>query len=119
MDKKSGRVMMPPPQIYHDNLAQGAVDDAEEEEGIANFTRVYPQPLGGGAAGQDAPGSKKVRQKKWAHDTFMQCKECMANAGCNIYLCNDTKNGVVVSCHIAYHNHNHNKTFLPDKCVLG
>ena len=54
---------MPPPQIYHDNLAQGAVDDAEEEEGIANFTRVYPQPLGGGAAGQDAPGSKKVRQK--------------------------------------------------------
>ena len=49
----------------------------------------------------------------------MRCEECTANVGCNIYLCNDTKNGVVVSFHDAYHKCNHNKTFLSDKCVIG
>ena len=49
----------------------------------------------------------------------MRCEECTANAGCNIYLCNDTKSGEVVSCHVVYHKHNHNKVFLSDKRVIG
>jgi hypothetical protein len=59
---------------------------------------------------------------KRAYNTLMQCKECTANAGCNIYLCNDTKNGEVVSCHcchVMYHKRNHNKAFLSDKRVIG
>ena len=43
----------------------------------------------------------------------------MAYAGCNLYLCNDTKSGEVVSCHAAYHKRNHNKVFLSDKRVIG
>jgi len=66
------------------------------------------------------PGIEKSKAKrKRAYDTFMRCEECTANAGCNIYLCNDTKNGMVVSCHVAYHKRNHNKTFLSDKRVGG
>ena len=66
------------------------------------------------------PGINKSKAKrKRAYDTFMRCEECTANAGCNIYLCNDTKNGKVVSCHVAYHKRNHNRTFLLVKRVGG
>ncbi len=49
---------------------------------------------------------------------FMRCKECMANAGCNIYLYKDTKGGEVVSCHATYHKRNHITAFLLDKRVI-
>jgi hypothetical protein len=66
------------------------------------------------------PGIEKSKGiPKHAYNTFMRCKECTANAGCNIYLCNDTKNGEVVSCHVMYHKRNHNKAFLSDKRVIG
>ena len=66
------------------------------------------------------PGIEKSKGiRKRAYDTFMRCEECMAYAGCNLYLCNDTKSGEVVSCHAAYHKRNHNKVFLSDKRVIG
>jgi hypothetical protein len=64
-------------------------------------------------------GIKKSKGiQKRAYDMFMRCKECMANAGCNIYLYKDTKGGEVVSCHATYHKRNHITAFLLDKRVI-
>ena len=62
------------------------------------------------------PGWKKSKAKvKRPYITFMHCEECSATMGCNIFLCNDTKNGVAVCCHVAYHKRHHNKVFLSDE----
>jgi hypothetical protein len=61
---------------------------------------------------QKCPGLTKGNTKrKRSYDTFMRCKECSVTAGMNIFLCNDTKNGVPVCCHVAYHKRHHNVAF--------
>ena len=55
------------------------------------------------------PGMTNSKAKqKCNYDTYMRCKECSAKTGCNIFLCNHIKNGVPVSCHVAYHKRHHN-----------
>ncbi len=58
--------------------------------------------------------AKSKAKRKRSYDTFMRCEECSATTGCNIFLCNDTKNSVPVCCHIAYHKRHHNIVFPSD-----
>ena len=109
-NERKSEVMMPPPQIYHSDCAQGGVDKAKEEA-----TRVGRLPLGGDAAGQDALGLKKVREKMCLQHVHAMHGVHGKSRMCNIYLCINTKNGVMVCCHVAYHKRNHMKAFLSDK----
>ena len=54
--------------------------------------------------------NSKAKRKR-SSDTFYRCEECSATTGCNIFLCNESKKGVPVCCHIAYHKQHHNKAF--------
>ena len=58
--------------------------------------------------------NSKAKRKR-NYETFMHCEECSVKTGCNIFLCNQTKNGVPVSCHVAYHKRNHNAAFPSDE----
>ena len=51
-------------------------------------------------AASKANGNKRVRSNR----TAMRCEECSA-------VCNDVKGGVLVMCHMAYHNKHHNKQY--------
>jgi len=62
------------------------------------------------------PGLMKGESKrKRSYNTFMRCEECSATSGLNIFLCLDTKNGVPVCCHVAYHKRHHNAAFQSEK----
>ena len=45
------------------------------------------------------------------YKTFMRCEECSAEIGKEIYLCNNTKSGEPVLCHIAHHSRYHNRNY--------
>ena len=50
-------------------------------------------------------------KRKRGYDTWMRCEECSAQFGKDVYLCNNTKSGKPVLCHVAYHNKYHNKQY--------
>jgi hypothetical protein len=53
----------------------------------------------------------KSDAKKRSKLINMQCEQCSAEKGKQIYLCNDLKNGKTNNCHIAYHHKYHTKKY--------
>ena len=70
----------------------------------------------GRCAWEGCVGKKKSKAKvPRSHQTCMRCEECSALRNKNVFFCNDTKKGVPVLCHIAYHNKYHNKKYNSTK----
>ncbi|KAL7526484.1 hypothetical protein ACHAXR_001514 [Thalassiosira sp. AJA248-18] len=62
---------------------------------------------------ENCPGKKKSQAMvKRTYDTYMRCEECSARLGKNMFLCNGTKSGKPVLCHIAFHTKYHNKKYI-------
>jgi hypothetical protein len=58
------------------------------------------------------PGFKACSaDRKKSFRTSIQCEECSAEQGKDVFLCNDTKSGKPVLCHLAYHKKYHDKKY--------
>ncbi len=55
-----------------------------------------------------------ANKKPRTYETSMRCEECSAMLEKNVFLCNDTKKGVPILCHQAYHKKYHNKKYQDD-----
>ncbi len=124
-DRKS-KVMMSPPKSTAAISCRGQLTRQKKKQPW-RYHQSLSAATGRKCSWARCPGIEKSKGKqKHTYDTCMRCEECTTNAGCNMQhlflfvqqhnFCNDTKNSVVVSCHVAYHKCNHNKAFLLDKC---
>jgi hypothetical protein len=60
------------------------------------------------------PTASAANKKPRTYETSMRCEECSAMLEKNVFLCNDTKKGVPILCHQAYHKKYHNKKYQDD-----
>jgi hypothetical protein len=59
------------------------------------------------------PGLKNSKAKvKRSYSKIMICEECSAANKANFFICNGSKGGEVLPCHMAYHKAKFNKEFL-------
>eukprot|EP00956_Cyclotella_meneghiniana_P007122 scaffold9663_cov35-Cyclotella_meneghiniana.AAC.1 len=85
----------------------GAAAPAQRERELRTKQKQKRHPWRVHQTTTRTPGVKRPRS---AH-TYMHCKECLAEKGRPVFLCNEMRKGEAARCHFMYHTKYHKKKY--------